>query len=124
MQCKFTVAETSADLILIKLAGVLDIATSEDLEPKLLAAMEGVRTPLVIDLTEVEFISSRALGIIVRLTMQEALSRRGTVLVIAGGEVEHAIRAARLDTVVRIAESMTLARVLVKLPPLTTPRSR
>ena len=116
-------SESSADLILIQLAGVLDIATSEDLEPKLLAAMKGVRAPLVLDLIEVEFISSRALGIIVRLTMQEGLNGRGTVLVIAGGQVEHAIRAARLDTVVRIAESMTLARELVKLPPLTKPRS-
>lgn len=120
----FTVAESGPQLLVLRFAGQLNIPTATAIEARVLAAVKGVRSPIIMDIATVSFISSAAMGLLVRIAMDQALAGYSAVLVLQDGPVEHAIRSAKLDLVLRTAYTEALAREIAHLPPLAVPRVR
>lgn len=60
------VTTPGSDRYLISVSGEVDLATSPDLDAAIVAALETGTESLVIDLTDVSFMDSSGLGVIVR----------------------------------------------------------
>jgi len=85
---------------------VLDISTSQSLAKEMLRLASGPPAPrIVVDFSEVRFIASRMLGILVELT-KKAQAAHGQVVVCGlQGDVNRVFRVMRLDKLLTIAES-------------------
>lgn len=66
--------ETAGDLLTVHIVGDLNIKTSPQLEEELTKSIDGVKK-LVLDFTEVEYISSAGLRVL--LAMEKAMRRQG-----------------------------------------------
>lgn len=84
------------DSVVVALAGELDLYNSEDLRTALHAAAERGPGRLVIDLTEVEFVDSTTLGVLVEARRRLA-NRRGFLLAGAGRDVRRTLEVSGLD---------------------------
>lgn len=97
---------------------MLDIPGVRALEPALIAATSSKGRPLIVDLSDVSFISSSGLGVLVKIARALAIEGHSSVLVGATPVIENVIRTAKLDTVLRLAHSIDVARDFVLLPPV------
>ena len=110
--------ESGALGTLLAFTGALDAASAAKIEPGLLAGVAKHPAPWIIDLRGVTFVCSTTMGMLVRVATLHAQTNHSTVLLVGGGAVEQAIRAARLDSLFRLAHSLELARDAARLPPL------
>jgi anti-sigma B factor antagonist len=95
------------DVLVVCAAEVVDAETVERVGRHLRQAIEGSdAVGFVIDLGQVRFLTSAALGFIIHLRAQ--LAERGRTLVLAGaaGDVAHVLECTRLAEVVRIYPSV------------------
>ncbi|MBB5957286.1 anti-anti-sigma factor [Saccharothrix tamanrassetensis] len=90
-------ADTIGDVPVLRIAGELDMQTTEVVRGELLVRLDVAGGPLVLDLTEVTFLSSSGLALLVEAAQHA--ERRGTAFVIAAAHraVLRPIQATNLD---------------------------
>ena len=105
--------ERRDDAVLVSLAGELDLYNAEEMRGALLEACETGPEVLVVDLEEVRFIDSTALGVLIeaRKTMAD---RGGLRLAAPGLETRRALEVSGLDRVFlvhsNVAEALEASR--------------
>ena len=91
--------------IIVRLAGELDLYNAPVVRESLLAAIESEPDRLVIDLGDVTFVDSTALGVL--LEARARLTRSGSfVLAAAGAETRRTLQVSGLDRHIAIADSV------------------
>jgi anti-anti-sigma factor len=105
--------EQGAELTRVTLAGRLDTAGVDQVETRLTAAVATPRKNAIIDLSEVEFLSS--MGIRMLLTLAKALDRAGARLVLVAPRplVDEALRHSALDELIPVAADASAAEALL-----------
>ena len=82
--------------VVVSLAGELDLYNAEEVRSALLDACAGAPTVLVVDLAEVTFIDSTALGVLIEARSKMA-DRQGFRLAAPGVETRRALEVSGLD---------------------------
>lgn len=84
----------------VALVGRLDVTGTLEIDLKLKAATVAAEQPTLVDLSSVEYIASRGIGLLVECA--KGLSERGHALVLVGarGDVDAALRRAGIDRAV------------------------
>jgi anti-sigma B factor antagonist len=94
--------------IVVRLAGELDLYNAPMVREALLAALEAGPDRLVVDLREVAFVDSTALGVL--LEMRARLSRGDDfVLAAPGAETRRTLQVSGLDRQLAVADSVDAA---------------
>jgi anti-sigma B factor antagonist len=95
--------------IVVRLAGELDLYNAQAVREALLACCEEAPDRLIVDLSEVKFIDSTALGVLIeaRTRMQ---NRRGFLLASPGLETRRALEISGLDRHFSVHDSLDGAR--------------
>ena len=88
--------ETQGQARVVKLAGELDLYNAHQVREALLDASSGSPERLVVDLEEVEFIDSTALGVLIE-ARTKLENRRGFLLAAPGLEARRALEISGLD---------------------------
>lgn len=110
---QFKIVEVDAGLCRVELSGRLDAAGAEMLEAPLSAQFAALRRAVVIDLSEVPFVGS--LGIRVLISASRLLQRHGHKVAIYGANamVLDVLHTVSLDQLIPIAADEASARALV-----------
>ena len=92
----------SSDVVVVVVAGDVDLGTAPDFEDELARAVEsGLDAGLVIDLTGVSFIDSTGLNALVRAFERQRLIGESLALVSDDSRVKMMLEVTRLDRVLR-----------------------
>jgi anti-sigma B factor antagonist len=95
-----------SDRYLITVSGEVDLATSPDVDTAIIAAIESGSSSLVIDLTDVSFMDSSGLGVIVRGLKRCREADKDLDLVITNERVLKVFGITGLDQVIPIHDSL------------------
>jgi anti-sigma B factor antagonist len=104
---KMQIATTpGSDRYLITVSGEVDLATSPELDTAIIAAIDSGATSVVIDLTDVSFMDSSGLGVIVRALKRCREAENDLDLVITNERVLKVFGITGLDQVIPIHASI------------------
>jgi anti-sigma B factor antagonist len=104
---KMQIATTpGSDRYLITVSGEVDLATSPELDVAIIAAIDSGTTSVVIDLTDVSFMDSSGLGVIVRALKRCREAENDLDLVITNERVLKVFGITGLDQVIPIHASI------------------
>ena len=95
-----------SDRYVITVSGEVDLASSPDLDTAIIAAIESGSSSLVIDLTDVSFMDSSGLGVIVRGLKRCREADKDLDLVITNERVLKVFGITGLDQVIPIHDSV------------------
>ena len=95
-----------SDRYVITVSGEVDLATSPDLDAAIIAALDSGAGSLVIDLTDVSFMDSSGLGVIVRGLKRCREADKDLDLVITNERVLKVFGITGLDQVIPIHDSL------------------
>ena len=95
-----------SDRYLITVSGEVDLATSPELDVAIIAAIDSGATSVVIDLTDVSFMDSSGLGVIVRALKRCREAENDLDLVITNERVLKVFGITGLDQVIPIHASI------------------
>jgi len=95
-----------ADRYVITVSGEVDLATSPELDLVIIAALESGTESVVVDLTEVSFMDSSGLGVIVRGLKRCREAYKDLDLVITNERVLKVFGITGLDQVIPIHDSL------------------
>jgi anti-sigma B factor antagonist len=95
-----------SDRYVITVSGEVDLASSPDLDTAIIAAIESGSSSLVIDLTDVSFMDSSGLGVIVRGLKRCREADKDLDLVITNERVLKVFGITGLDQVIPIHDSI------------------
>lgn len=95
-----------SDRYLITVSGEVDLATSPDLDVAIIAAIDSGTSSVVIDLTDVSFMDSSGLGVIVRALKRCREAENDLDLVITNERVLKVFGITGLDQVIPIHASI------------------
>jgi anti-sigma B factor antagonist len=95
------------DGVLVRLAGELDLYNASDVAAALGEVADAEPTRVVIDLTDVEFVDSTALGTLV--AARQRLGNGRLVLAAAGPDVRRALEVSGLDQHFALSDSVDAA---------------
>jgi anti-sigma B factor antagonist len=109
-----TVIESADTFTHVQIIGPLDMAGAGSIDLKLTAATATRRKHTIIDLTEVPFMASLGMGLLVQIARALNARDQRLILLTHSDTVAIAIRTSRLDTVMPIAESLEAAHGLLK----------
>lgn len=101
-----TVTTPGSDRYLITVSGEVDLATSPDLDVAIIAAIDSGTSSVVIDLTDVSFMDSSGLGVIVRALKRCREAENDLDLVITNERVLKVFGITGLDQVISIHASI------------------
>ena len=93
------------EAVVLSLAGELDLYNAEEVRAALLDASTGEPKVLVVDLEEVTFIDSTALGVLIEARTRMA-NRKGFLLAAPGLETRRALEVSGLDKHFAVHESL------------------
>ena len=93
------------DDVVVRLAGELDLYNAPVLREALRAAVEQPPRRIVVDLADVAFVDSTALGVLLE-TRGLLADREGFVLAAAGAETRRTLQVSRLDRHIRVADTV------------------
>lgn len=82
----------------VVLSGRLDVTGTLEVDLKLKASTVAARQPTLVDLSAVEYIASRGIGLLMECAQELGTHGHRMVLVGAAGDVDAALRRAGLDT--------------------------
>ena len=100
--------ESTGQACIIKLGGELDLYNAPQMRDSLLQACAGSPERVVVDLTEVDFIDSTALGVLIEARGQLA-NRRAFLLAAPGLETRRALEISGLDRHFGVHDSVSEA---------------
>lgn len=95
-----------SDRYVITVSGEVDLATSPDLDAAIIAALESGSGSIVVDLTDVSFMDSSGLGVIVRGLKRCREAEKDLDLVITNERVLKVFGITGLDQVIPIHNSL------------------
>jgi len=95
-----------SDRYVITVSGEVDLATSPDLDDAIIAALDSGAGSLVVDLTDVSFMDSSGLGVIVRGLKRCREADKDLDLVITNERVLKVFGITGLDQVIPIHDSL------------------
>lgn len=97
-----------AGKLVIEAVGEVDLTTAPQLRETILAAIaDAEKLPLVIDLSQVDFIDSAGLALLVEARKKLAPAGRTlNVLLTAGRQPERVLKLGRFDTIMKLAYSL------------------
>jgi len=113
MPTSFEVISADATCTHVRLRGSLDIAGTSSVSVKFIASTAAKRQHVLLDMSEVEFVSSIGLGMLTQVVRALAPEGKRVVLVAPSAAVAGVVRTSRLDAVMPIAETMDAARALI-----------
>lgn len=88
--------ETVDGSVVVRLGGELDLYNAEEVRAALAQAIEGSPRRVVVDMAEVEFVDSTALGVLIEARTRMT-NRRAFLLAAPGLEVRRALEVSGLD---------------------------
>lgn len=114
---RFEILEKTETLNRVALHGRLDSAGVDEVEVKFNAALSPSRRNAIVDMTQVEFLAST--GIRMLLTVAKILNRSGSRLVLLGPTtlVAETLRHSGLESFLPVAADLEAARGLLVAPP-------
>ena len=95
-----------SDLYIVTVSGEVDLATSPDLDAAVIAGLESGTNSVIIDLTDVSFMDSSGLGVIVRALKRCREAEIELDLVITNDRVLKVFGITGLDQVIPIHDSI------------------
>jgi anti-sigma B factor antagonist len=95
-----------SDLYIVTVSGEVDLATSPDLDAAVIAGLESGTNSVIIDLTDVSFMDSSGLGVIVRALKRCREAEIELDLVISNDRVLKVFGITGLDQVIPIHDSI------------------
>ncbi len=101
--------ERESGSIVVRLAGELDLYNAHTVREALLACCEETPKRLIVDLSDVKFIDSTALGVLIEARTRMP-NRRGFLLAAPGLETRRALEISGLDRHFTVHESLDSAR--------------
>ena len=114
MPTTITVIESADTFTHVQISGPLDMAGVSSIDLKLTAATATRRKHTILDMTEVPFMASLGMGLLVQIARALTAREQRLILLTPSDTVAIAIRTSRLDTVMPIAESLEAAHGLLK----------
>ena len=114
MPTTITVIESADTFTHVQIIGPLDMAGVGAIDLKLTAATATRRKHTILDMTEVPFLASLGMGLLVQIARALTAREQRLILLTPSDTVAIAIRTSRLDTVMPIAESLEAAHGLLK----------
>lgn len=114
MQTTFTVIESAETFTHVQIIGPLDLLGVGAIDLKLTAATASRRKHTIIDLTEVPFMASLGMGLLVQVARALTAREQRLILLAPNATVASAIKTSRLDTMMPIAESLEAAHGLLR----------
>lgn len=106
---QMNIEDRSDGITLVTLDGSLDLAGTNEIDLKFQSSVAPRRKPTVIDMSRVSFISSLAMGMLVSTATSLRRNKRKMVLLSPQAAVAEALRHARIDMVIPMAESLDAA---------------
>jgi len=110
MATTIAIIETDGDHSHVQIIGPLDLSGVQAIELKLLAHTASRRKPAIIDLSQVSFLASLGIGLLLQVSRALAADKHPTVVLSPAAEVEKALRMARLDALLHLADSLETAQ--------------
>lgn len=109
-----TQIESTDDLLIVSLAGSLDMAGAKEIESTLLTQLGGKEQSVILVLSEVSFLASFGMRLLIEA--HKILNRAGRPLILLSPQttVERVLIAAGMDNIATIAHSEEEARSLAK----------
>ncbi len=114
MPTTFAVIESAETFTHVQIIGPLDLVGVGSIDLKLTAATASRRKHTIIDLTDVPFLASLGMGLLVQIAQALAARKQRLILLAPNASVAIAIRTSRLDTIMPIAESLEAAHGLLQ----------
>jgi anti-anti-sigma factor len=108
-----TLIENGEDATVLAVSGRLDVEGVEAVGDRFTAMISGAHKSAIVDLSEVSFIASVGLGMLVREAKALAAQHARMVALRPSETVDRVLRVALLDTVIPIAQSLDEARRLL-----------
>lgn len=96
--------ETRAGGVVVRLGGELDLYNAEEVRNALTMAIDGGAERIVIDMSEVEFVDSTALGVLIEA--RSKIGRDGIVLAAAQVETRRTLEVSGLDRHLPVHDSV------------------
>jgi anti-sigma B factor antagonist len=90
--------------VVVRLAGELDLYNAEDIRHALTAAIDGGAARIVVDMAEVEFVDSTALGVLIEA--RSKLGRDGVLLAAPRLETRRTLEVSGLDRHLPVHDSV------------------
>lgn len=113
MAASFEVIAADATCTHVRLRGSLDIAGTSSVSVKFIASTAAKRQHVLLDMSEVDFVSSIGLGMLMQVVRALGSDGKRVVLVAPTPDVAGVIRTLRIDSVMPIADSLEAARALI-----------
>jgi len=110
MATTIAIIEIDGDHSHVQIIGPLDLRGVQAIELKLLASTASRRKPAIIDLSQVPFLASLGIGLLLQVSRALAADKHPTVVLSPAAEVEKALRMARLDALLHLADSLETAQ--------------
>lgn len=100
---KLTVIEANDSITFVGLSGRLDVVGVRSVELEFTAKTASRRKPTILDLSELEFIASLGMGMLLRAAKSLQAHKAGMVILNPGELVERALTAVSIDRAIPIA---------------------
>lgn len=108
--------EHSGDIIVVSLHGDVDVSTEADARRDLYGAVQSHPAGVILDLSDVAFIDSTGLGVLIGMLRRLNAHDVPLALVVTGAGIARIFSITRLDQVFPITGSVAAARRLVARP--------
>ncbi len=113
MAASFEIISADASCTHVRLRGSLDIAGTGNVSIKFIASTAAKRQHVLVEMAEVDFVSSIGLGMLMQVSRALAPEGKRVVLIAPSAAVAGVVRTSRLDAVMPITESLDAARALI-----------
>jgi anti-anti-sigma factor len=113
---RFHTIEDGPDLTILSLSGSLDSTGVEQIKPDLLNEIEYAGGDVIIDLSEVDFIASLGMTLLVKCTQMQAAEQNQLVLCDAQPLVDEALRYSKITHLLTLVETLDDARDYIRTP--------
>ena len=96
--------------------GALDLAGTREIELKLTASTAGRHKPVIMDISQVHFVASAGLGLLIQIARSLSADKHSTILLAPNPTTQQTIHVSKLDSMLRIALTLEEALEMAKLP--------
>ena len=123
MPTTFTLLESSPTLTHVAIIGALDLAGTREIELKLTASTAGRHKPVIIDVSQVHFVASAGLGLLIQIARTLITDKHSTILLDPNEATQQTIHVSKLGSMLRIALTLEEALEMAKLPAISIART-